>query len=81
MYVVLDLSPYMYTSRYVCAKRNLSTHAILDDGMLSLEISDEEIYSSMDDAMHQDDGVHDASSDGVERKSHPSHANFSPFFI
>ena len=59
------------------AKRKLSTHAILDDDMLSLDISDEEIDSFMDDAMQQDDDALDASSDNVDHKSHPSQGESS----
>ena len=66
----------VYTTTFAHnAKRKLSTCAILDDDMLSLDsldISDEEIYSFMDDAMHQDDDILVASSEGVDHKSQPS---------
>ena len=50
---------------------------ILDDDMLSMDISDEEIDSFMDDAMQQDDDALDASSDNVDHKSHPAQGESS----
>lgn len=62
------------TRTATCSAHNARLHVlstyILDDDMLSLDISDEEIGSFMEDAMQQDD-VLSASSDNVDHKSHP----------
>lgn len=53
-------------------KRKLSTYTSLEDDMLSLDVSDEEIDSFMDDAMQQDDDVLGASSGDVDHRLLPS---------
>ena len=59
------------TTSTLTSSKKLST-SILDDDMLSLDISDEENDSFIDDAMEQDDDVLGASCDNFNYKSYPS---------